>query len=314
MRRLSAMIVVLLCISGMLFAAGDQETGSESFPDKAVTVIIPYKAGGGMDTTARALAAISKEHLGVPLVIVNRTGGAATIAASEAYKADPDGYTLFLVDIGAMGVTPLKQEVDYSIDGFDFICGINVNDIILVTRSDSDYKDLDDLINTKERIRYGTTGAGSILHGVASSFIDEVGINATNIPFSSTTDTVTAVLGGHIEIGVAHPNQARSGLADGSLRVLGVFSAERVKSLPDVPTMKELGFDITVQVSNFLLAPKGVDEAKLTILRDAFVAMLNAPALLENAKNRNLVLWDAKGDEAKDIILANIELFKTIFK
>jgi tripartite-type tricarboxylate transporter receptor subunit TctC len=140
-----------------------------------------------------------------------------------------------------------------------------------------------------------------------------VNIQATNIPFNSTSDTVTAVLGNHIEIGVVHPNQARSGLMDGTLRALAVFSDKRVKSLPDVPTMKELGYDISVQVSNFLLVPKGVDEAKLTILRNAFVGMLNDPAVLENAKNRNLVLWDAKGTDAEDIILSNIATLESVF-
>ncbi|MGL1890623.1 MAG: tripartite tricarboxylate transporter substrate binding protein [Spirochaetaceae bacterium] len=313
MKKLFLLLICVICLNGMLFANGASEKNEGIFPTEAVTLIIPYKAGGGMDTTARALAAVSKKHLGVPLVIINKTGGAGTIAASTAYNSKADGYTLFMVDIGAMGVTPVKQKVDYSIDGFDFISGINVNDIIIVTNSDSPYKTLSDLTSSTERIRYGTTGAGSILHGVATSFVEQSGISATNIPFGSTTDTVTAVLGGHIEIGIAHPNQARSGLADGSLRVLAVFSENRVKSLPEIPTMKEMGYDISVQVSNFLLAPKGVDPEKLTILRDAFVNMLNDPAVLDNAKNRNLLLWDAKGVEAEKTILANIEILQSIF-
>jgi putative tricarboxylic transport membrane protein len=289
------LLFLLLSLFGTYLSANGVMDNDKAYPSETITIIVPFKAGGGMDTTARTLASVSQEHLGVPVVVVNRTGGSGTIAASEASRKEADGYTVFMVDIGTMGVAPLSQDLDYSLDDFDFISGINVNDIILISKSDSPYQSIDDLAKSTERIRYGTTGVGGILHSVASSFVEESGLNATNVPFGSTADTVTAVLGGHIEIGVAHPNQARSGIADGTLKVLGAFSDERVKSLPDVPTMKELGYDIAVQVSNFCLIPKGADPEVLEVLRKGFVDMLNDPVVKENAANRNLVLWPEDG-------------------
>jgi len=308
------LLILLLSLFGTLLFANGAMDNEKTFPSETITIIVPFKAGGGMDTTARTLASVSQEHLGVPVVVVNRTGGSGTIAASEASRKEADGYTVFMVDIGTMGVTPLSLDVDYSLDDFDFISGVNVNDIILISKSDSPYQSIDDLKKSTERIRYGTTGVGGILHSVATSFIDESGLDATNVPFGSTADTVTAVLGGHIEIGVAHPNQARSGIKDGTLKVLAAFSGERVKSLPEIPTMKELGYDISVQVSNFFLIPKGADPQVLEVLRKGFVDMLNDPVVEENAANRNLVLWPIAGSDLEAKVVTAIDTITSSMK
>ena len=309
--RLLVVALLVVVVAATSFAAG---AGEEEFPSEAVTVIVPYRAGGGMDTTARTMASVSEEYLGVPLVVVNRTGGAGTIATVEASRAEPDGYTLLMVDIGVLAVTPLTQDVQYALSDFDAVSGVNVNDIILVVPADSPYQTADDLAEADERVRYGTTGRGSILHAIATAFIDQTGIEATNVPFGSTADTVNAVLGGNIDVGVAHPNQARTGLADGTLRAIGVFSNERVEALPDVPTMVEQGYPIAQQLYNVVLGPAGVPEDRLEVLREAFVGMLNDPVVTGNAANRNLVLWPESGETVGPQLLTDAAAIAQTFR
>jgi len=102
-------------------------------------------------------------------------------------------------------------------------------------------------------------------------------------------------LSGIIEVGVGHPNQAQTGLNDGTLRAIGVFSDERIAALPNVPTMKEEGYDLSLQVYNVLLAPSGVPADRLSFLRDAFVNILNDNFMQQNAASRSLVLFPESG-------------------
>lgn len=308
-------ILVLLVYSLAASFVGASGAGEVSdFPNQTITVIVPFGAGGGMDTTARAMAQLSNEYLGVPMSVVNRVGGAGTIALTEAARADADGYTLVIADTGTLHAVPLTQNVQYSLDDFEVVSGINLNDVILITPIDSPYETVADLANATERVRYGTVGAGSVLHALATAFVDQAGISATNVPFASTAETVTAVLSGVIDVGVAHPNQARTGLADGTLRAIGVFSDERVEALPDVPTMRESGFDLSLQVYNVLLAPAGIPADRLEILREAFVGILSDQFMQDNASGRNLVLYPESGVTVGPKLLDDGELTEALFR
>lgn len=306
-------VVALIALAPLhLFASGQAEMAE--YPSEAITLIVPFGAGGGMDTTARAMAQISDEYLGVPLVVVNRTGGSGTIAVTEASRAEADGYTLLVADTGTLHAVPLMQEVEYSLDDFDVVSGVNLNDVILITRTDSAYETVSDLANATERVRYGTVGAGSVLHALATAFVDQTGINATNVPFGSTAETVTAVLSGIIDVGVGHPNQARTGLADGTLRAIGVFSDQRIAALPNVPTMREEGYDLSLQVYNVLLAPAGIPADRLAILREAFVGILSDPFMQENAAGRNLVLYAESGEVVGPKLTQDASLTEDLFR
>lgn len=313
LHRLSIAVLTMLFVAAMVFAEGSAEADGADYPTGPITLLVPFRAGGGMDTTARTLSTISQDYLGVPLVVVNRTGASGTIAVTEGSNAEADGYTLLMGDVGTLVALPLTQEVDYSVSDFEVVSGVNVNDVILVVHSDSQYQSVEDLANATERVRYGTVGRGSILHALATAFFNEVGVESTNVPFGSTADTVTAVLGKSIDVGVAHPNQARTGLADGTLRAIGVFSNERVAALPDVPTMPEFGYDIALQVYNVLLVPAGVPADRLEFLRDAFVQMLNDPVVQNNAASRSLVLWPVSGTTAGPQLVADNERIEQIF-
>jgi len=181
-----ALIVGLFMTSVMMFGAGQTQRSNETFPSQPITVVVPFGAGGGIDTTARAMAQLSNQYLGVPMVVVNRTGGAGTIALTEVSRAAADGYTLIIADSGTLHGVPLMQSVDYSLDDFVAISGVNLNDVILITRADSPYQSVSDLARATERIRYGTVGAGSVLHALATAFVGQTGIQATNVPFAST--------------------------------------------------------------------------------------------------------------------------------
>lgn len=312
-RNTLALSLYLLMMASVAFAAGAPEAQAETYPDQPITLIVPFAAGGGMDITARALGQVSQTYLGVPLVVVNRTGGSGTIAATEVARANPDGYTLLAADSGSIISAPLTQAVEYSLDDFVAVSGLNVNDVILITRTGSGFDSVADVVNSPTRIRFGTVGTGSVLHALAVAFFDQAQIDSTNVPFASTQETVTAVLSGIIEVGVAHPNQARTGLADGSLQAIGVFSDQRAASLPNVPTMVEQGYEISLQVYNMILAPAGIAPDRLAFLEGAFVKMLNDPSVQQNAISRNLVLWPESGEAVDSKMAADVELTRQLY-
>ncbi len=135
-----------------------------------------------------------------------------------------------------------------------------------------------------------------MLHLAMASLFKASGTRATNIPFQSSAESVAAVMGNHVEAAATHPNLVQAGLADGSLRILGVFSDARIPSMPNVPTIAEAGYDISLSVYNVILVPAGVPDERLAVLRKAFVAMLNDPEMVKDASNRMIELYPKDGD------------------
>lgn len=311
--KTTVLVLAFCLVMTMAFSAGTTEqTTVDKFPDRPITVIVPFAAGGGMDTTARKLASLSQQYLGVPLAIVNRTGGSGSIGVTEGSRAEADGYTVLFTDNGTVTSIPLTMAVTYTLDNFDAVSGLNINYIIIAVNSKSPYKTVADLVNAKTRIRYATVGTGSFLHMAMSTLFKTAGTDATNIPFQSTAESVAAVMGGHIEAAAAHPNLVQAGLADGSLRIIGVFSDERIPTMPEVPTLKESGYDISLGVYNLILVPKGVPANRLEILRKGFIAMLNDPEMVKDAKNRSLELYPVEGNKLMERTGLEAKTVKTV--
>ena len=319
MKKMSFLLVCILIASGV-YATGSSESATggsgsvDDFPSQPINVIVPFAAGGGMDTTARKLGTLSAKHLGVPLVVVNRTGGGGSIGVTEGSRADADGYTVLFTDIGTLSSVPLTQQVTYSIDSFDGISGLNINYVIIAVNAASPYRTVNDLVKSGTRIRYATVGTGSILHMAMASLFKAAGTQATNIPFQSTAESVAAVMGNHVEAAAAHPNLVQAGLADGTLRIIGVFAERRIASMPEVPTVKEAGYDITLGIYNLILVPKGVPENRRAKLTEGFLAMLNDPEMVRDATNRSLELFTVDGNELMTIARQDVEATKLILK
>ena len=161
------------------------------FPNKPITVIVPYGAGGGTDTTGRFLANEAEKHFSQPITVVNRSGASGTVGTAEAAAANPDGYTLYFGASDALVTTPHSLKVPYSVDDFRGIVGVSFAPSSIAVRTDSPWETLDDLLaeaGTDTVIDRGHSGAGGVHHTLLKSLFAETGIKFRDIPFQGGSE------------------------------------------------------------------------------------------------------------------------------
>jgi tripartite-type tricarboxylate transporter receptor subunit TctC len=252
------------------------------FPDKPIRMIVPWGAGGTTDIQMRALCEIAQRHLGQPIVIENRTGAAGTIGPSQLLQARPDGYTLSQMAISVfrypfmVAQPPFNPETDFTwvIHLTGYLFGV-------VVRADSPFRTFVDLIAFAKanpgKLTYGTPGVGTSLHITMEQIATTAGVEFTQVPFRGVAESLTNLLAGNI-MATADSSGWAEMVKDGRMRLLCTWGAERAKRFPEVPTLKELGYDIVSTSPYGIAGPRGMDAAVVTTLHDAFEKALKDPA------------------------------------
>lgn len=266
-----AMAVIVTASLSTLFSSA---TIAADFPNKPITVIVPYGAGGGTDTTGRFLVNEAEKHFSVPVTVINRSGASGTVGTAEAAGAKPDGYTLYFGASDALVTTPHSLKVPYSVDSFRGIVGVSYAPSSIAVRTDSPWKTLDDLLaekGTDTVIDRGHSGAGGVHHTLLKSLFLETGIKFRDIPFQGGSKTIAALRGGHVDLIGGTPGAMVSSVEAGETRVLALSSPERLDAFPGVPTFKEKGLDIVATVEWYLLAPKDTPDDVVAVLEEAFM-------------------------------------------
>jgi tripartite-type tricarboxylate transporter receptor subunit TctC len=257
----AAMIFIVAMTAG---AGGTSETDKDAggFPGKPIKALVPWAPGGSSDMMVRAIAELSPKYFGQPMIVVNRDGAGGTIATAEFVTADPDGYNICLEAIGVFTTQPFMRDVQYKLDDFEAIIGLSYEPIIVAVHKDSPYNTLADLIadakKTGKTFKYGASGTGSLPHLSQAAFFGMAGVKADLVSFNGGAPTMTALLGGHIDVAAAHPTEILPFALDGQVKMLGIFSSERDprNDLKNLPTFKEQGFDVNMAVWKFLIVPK----------------------------------------------------------
>ena len=272
----------LFVISG---AASALAQGAQDYPSKPITLIVPWNAGGSTDVYFRALGEAASKELGQPVVVDNKAGGSGTLGpVTMALSAKPDGYTIAQIPITVMRL-PLMQKYNWDAEkDFSYIIHVSGYVLGLTTKSTSRFKSWDDVVKgAKEapgRLTYATTGPGTTLHVGIEDISTRVGIKMTMVPFKGGTETNAAALGGHTDF-QADSTVWQPLVDSGDLRLLVIFSENRNKRWPNVPTMKELGVPVVYDSPFGLAGPKGMDPAIVAKLHDAFKKALDDPKVLE---------------------------------
>ncbi len=243
------------------------------FPERGLTLIVPYGAGGGTDITARLLARDLEAVLGKPVTVENRAGGAGWIGWGALAQARPDGYTLGYLNVPSMYAGYLDPKVGRkeSLDSFTPLMNHVIDYNIWAVKADSPFKTVKDVIEaakkTPESITVTAYGAGSDDHLAILGISAETGTKFVVIHSRSTAEAKTQALGGHVQVLGANISEVAEEVRSGQLRLLGVMAPERSRFLPDAPTFKEQGFNQVWSVSRGIAAPAGLPkdvEAKLT--------------------------------------------------
>jgi tripartite-type tricarboxylate transporter receptor subunit TctC len=273
-----------------------------AWPQKTVTIIVPYSAGGGADLMARALATPLEKELGKAFVVTNKPGGSGAIGMSELARAKADGHTFILTSVGACTLTPNNSNVGYTNKEFAPVAQLADIPLLIAVHKDSPIKTLKELFAAAEKnpgkMTYGTAGAGLIQNVSMEGLL--LGMNKrglfAHVPFNGGAEAVTALLGKQTDFAVAIATEIIPQLKSGEFRALAVSSAGRYALTPDVPTFKELGYDLQVGVWYGFAAPKGTPEAVIKKFQDTILKATKDPAVMATFKkiNQPIIFLDSK--------------------
>jgi tripartite-type tricarboxylate transporter receptor subunit TctC len=267
--------------------------GAQDYPTKPITVIVPYAPGGGTDLTMRLLEPAASQRLGQKLVLVNRPGAAGSVGHFQLTKAAPDGYTMAVVGVGSTAVQPHLASVGYRPADYVPFIQLNTVPFLLVTPTTSPFKTVRDVIefakrNPPGKLKVGITSRGSWLHLVMARVEKLHDVKFTYIPHGSTGEIVVAIMGGHLDLGNADIPSAGPKVTAGLLRGLGVFTGQRLKDFPEIPTLKEQGTEVEGFFYNILIAPKGTPDKVIQALHEAFKAAMEEPEVIRKAEQAGI--------------------------
>ena len=266
-------IVTLLLAGLAVFSAAAQD----HYPSRPITLIVPFPPGGVADLTGRPTAQAMEKLLKQPVAIVNKAGAGGAIGMATVANAKPDGYTL-LMALSSISIIPeadklFGREPAYRSNQFVPIALISADPTVLVVRSQSPYKTLKDLVADGKKqpngLSFSSSGVYGTLHMAIEMFTHAAGLKMRHVPYTGAGPALTALLGGHVDLLASGPSVVAPQIKAGTLRPLAVWGAKRLPSLPDVPTFKELGYDIEFYIWSGLFAPAGTPVAIVTSLRDA---------------------------------------------
>jgi len=274
----------LLAVLGAILALGTQPTFA-AWPEKTVTVVVPFPAGGSSDQIARALAADLQKRFGQPFVVENKPGATGSIGATAVKRAAPDGYTLLVTSLGPLVIVPHLISVPYDAGkDFDLLTVAVQAPNVLVVPASSPYKSVADVLaqlkKVPEKMTFGTSGNGSSDHLTTELFWQETGTKGIHVPYKGGAPLVVDLLGGHIDASFTNINAIITQVKAGKLRALAVTGSKRSPLLPQVPTLAESGIKgVDVYSWQAVVAPKGLPADVRTKLHAAIIDALNDPQI-----------------------------------
>ena len=294
----------LLALAAASATAALAPTGSamaQAYPNRPITMIVPWPAGGSTDRHLRALAEIASKHLGQTIVIDNKPGAGGTLGPGQmALTAKPDGYTIAQFPMGMLRIPHMQKTQWNPLTDFTYIIGVSGYTFGFTVKADSPYKSFNDYIEAARKnpgkVDYGSTGIGTSPHLLMEELAANAKVNLVHVPFKGNADLQQALLGGHV--------QAQSDATGwdkfvdgGQMRLLVTFGDKRTKRWPDVPTAKDLGYGVVSSSPYGLVGPKGMDPAIVKTLHDAFKKAMDDPKHMEVLGQLNQEVWYRSGDE-----------------
>ncbi|WP_035855387.1 tripartite tricarboxylate transporter substrate binding protein [Cryptosporangium arvum] len=306
-----ALVAVLAGCGGNLGESSDDES---SYPDRAITLLVGQDAGGSTDLIARALAEQVSDDLGKPVTVVNRPGANGGVAAKELAGTEPDGYTVMMF-VGSLAyITPLAVAPGQAVDitKYDVVTGVSQDDYVLVTTPAKKFTTVKDIVDAGRAIKYGTTGVGTGSQLSSALLFAQAKVNATAVPFDGGAPTLTAVLGGQVDVASVQLGEAQEQIKAGKLVPLVTFAQKRPTYLPDTPTAKEAGYNAPVQQSRAVVAPDGTPTAVVDRLRGAFGKAFDAREYQDFNTERLLTPNEVDGKTLLDQWTGSLRTYRSL--
>ena len=273
----------LLTLAALGFALA---APAHAWPDKTITLVVPFPPGGSTDTLARSIGAEMQKKLGQTVIVDNKAGATGTIGTAQVARAAPDGYTVLVSSLGPFVIAPyLIKNVPYDAGkDLDLLTVAVQAPNVLVVPAASPFKSVADVIaaqkKTPEKITFASSGNGSSDHLTAELFWLQSGTSGIHVPYKGGAPAISDLLGGQVDASFQNINAILSHVNAGKLRALAVTGAKRSALLPNVPTLSESGVkDADVYSWQGIAAPKGLPADVKAKLHGALVAALNDPAV-----------------------------------
>lgn len=306
---------LIAAIAALLFAL----PVAAQYPDKPVTMLAGYPPGGLVDIVARLVAEGMKPRFPRGLNVVNRPGAAGSVAVAEMARSTPDGYTIVLTPDSALCIAAQLQDLSYKTpEDYDPIINLVAYYPMIVVRAESDYKTIQDVIADAKanpgKVRVGSPGEGTTSHLNLEGLMATTGAKMTHIPFQGWAQSSTAMLGGHLEAVVAQPGEVKGQVDGKRVRVLLNFRPERLKSFPDAPTAKELGWDVAYGVWYMLLVPKGTPAPIAQHVHDAAKAAIEDPKFVADMGNRGIDVHYRPGNLLRADLLREYKVYGELLR
>src|SRR6266852_5095822 len=277
-----------------LVALGAALPCSAQYPDRPLTVVAGFPAGGLVDVVSRVVAEGMKPRYPKGVIVVNKPGAGGTVAVAETVQARPDGYTIVLTPLSSLVIGPqLNPALNYGTPG-DYEPVINVVAYypLLVVNQDAPWKTIQEFVADGKanpgKLRVGTPGEGTASHLNLEEFIFRTGAKLTPVPYAGWGQSSPALLGEHIEAVVAQPGEAKPMVDGKRMRALVMFQHTRHAAFPDTPTAKEAGWDVANGVWYLLVVPKGTPASIVKQIHDAAKAVVDDPAFAKTMTARGV--------------------------
>ncbi|WP_454696516.1 Bug family tripartite tricarboxylate transporter substrate binding protein [Achromobacter aegrifaciens] len=262
------------------FTLASPSQAANPWPERPITLVVPFGAGGITDLTARTVARQLQAELGKPVVVENKPGAGGNIAADIVARAKPDGYTLMVITNGMVAVNPLiHKQLNYdALKDFAYVSMIANTPLALVVPEASPIQDLPALVararSRPDAVSFASSGQGTSIHQVFALMQQQTGATLMHVPYKSGAEAATALLSGVVDVTAVETVVVGPFIQSGKMRALGVTSAQRVSNLLDVPAAREtLGGDFDVGSISGLVAPAATPKAILDKLEGAMQAV-----------------------------------------
>ncbi|TAJ88036.1 MAG: tripartite tricarboxylate transporter substrate binding protein [Reyranella sp.] len=312
MRTLSIVAFILAALVGLPAQAAD-------YPDKPITVIVPFPPGGSSDVTARLVSKKMAERVGQSVVIENKGGANGSIGATAMKQAKPDGYTILIGSIGVFAINPaLFKDLRYDpMQDFDLLSVAVRTPNVLVANPNFPANTVAELVDylkkNPNKVTFASSGTGSSDHLTAALFLQKTGTTGTHVPYKGGGPAINDLIAGHANVSFQNLGAIAPHVKSGKLKALGVTSGQRNPTLPDVPTMAEGGVkDLEVYSWQAAAAPKGLPPAVRAKLEAELAASAQAPDIKPQFEAIGFEVVATNGEQFKKFLTDEIARWKNV--
>ncbi|HEV8584064.1 MAG TPA: tripartite tricarboxylate transporter substrate binding protein [Methylomirabilota bacterium] len=305
-------LAVVLVLAWTLPAAAE-------YPERPLTIVAAYPAGGMVDIVARPMAESMKKKFPKGVTVLNRPGGGGSVGLAEVVQAKPDGYTVILAPVSTLVIHPQLNPLPYKTpDDYEPIMNTIAFSSMLVVQHDSPWKTAAEFVNAAKaapgKLRVASPGEGTSSHLNLEQLMVHAKVKVTHVPFSGWGETSPAILGGHVDAVVAQPGEIKPLVDAKKLRPLLAFQDKRQRLYPDTPTAKEAGWPTALGTWFVLTAPKGTPPAVLKYLHDAAKAAIEEPSFVTLMNNRGVDIEYKTAEKCRADLWTEYRLHTDILK